>query len=105
MTDTKKQTMNEITVNGVTYVRADNRPTGNRAVIVVDRGWIFAGDVHRADGRIRLSRAVWVFKWTGIGFSGVIEHPEKADIRPIADVEIPEGAEIFSVPVKDTWGL
>ena len=98
-----------IEINGVTYVRADSvsipQPNGNRAVVVVDRGWIFAGDVTREDGRIRLSRAVWVFKWESCGFSKIIEYPGKADIRPMADVDIPSGAEIFCVPVCDNWGL
>jgi hypothetical protein len=98
-----------LTINGVDYVRADSviepAPNGCRAVIVVDRGWIFAGDVTRENGRIILSRAVWVFKWESCGFAKVIEEPAKADIRKIANVEIPEGAEIFSVPVSDGWGL
>ena len=97
-----------LTVNGVDYVRADSvaiAPTGTRAVVVVDRGWIFAGDVTRDNGRIILSRAVWVFKWESCGFAKVIEDPAKADIRPMANIEIPEGAEIFSIPVSDNWGL
>lgn len=95
--------MEKITVNGVEYVPA-KRFAGTRAVVVVDRGWIFAGDVTRENRRIRLSRALHVFKWEGIGFAGVIE-TEKADLRPIADVDIPEAAEIFCVPVHDQWGL
>ena len=91
-------TVSTISINGVEYVRADSvpavKPNGNRAVVVVDRGWIFAGDVSREDGRIRLSRAVWVFRWESCGFSKVVEDPSKADIRPMADVDIPEGAEI-----------
>jgi hypothetical protein len=98
-----------IEINGVAYVRADSvpsvKPNGNRAVVVVDRGWIFAGDVTRENGRILLSRAVWVFRWESCGFAKVIEDPSKADIRPIADVDIPEGAEIFCVPVTDNWGM
>jgi hypothetical protein len=96
---------NEIIVNGVKYMPAAK--AGSRAVVVVDRGWIFAGDVTRADGRIKLSRAVWVFRWDSVGFAAVIENPKKAkaDIRPIADVEIPEGAEIFCIPVGDDWGV
>jgi hypothetical protein len=116
MTDTLSQptntptTMSDIlTINGVDYVRADSvpaaKPNGNRAVIVVDRGWIFAGDVTREDGRIRLTRAVWIFRWESCGFAKVIEDPSKADIRPMADVDIPAGAEIFCVPVSDQWGL
>ena len=27
-------------------------PIGNRAVVVVDRGWIWAGDVEEKDGKI-----------------------------------------------------
>jgi len=95
----------QIQINGVTYVRADSVPTGSRAVVVVDRGWIFAGDVTREAGRIKLSRAVWVFRWESCGFAQVIEDPAQADIRSMADVDIPEGAEIFCVPVNDQWGL
>lgn len=96
--------MNDIiTINGIEY--APVQPRGNRAVIVVDRGWIFAGDVHEKDGRIYLTRAVWVFSWDSIGFAAVIENPAKADIRPIADVDVPLAAEIFRIPVSDDWGV
>ena len=98
-----------ITINGVDYIRADQaaqpKANGNRAIIVVDRGWIFAGDVTRENGRIRLSRALHVFKWESVGFAGIIDNTSKADLRPIADVDIPEDAEIFCVPVSENWGL
>ena len=100
--------MERIEINGETYIKASslpNQPTGNRAIIVVDRGWIFAGDVTRENGRIKLSRALNVCKWDSVGFAGLVENPEKADLRKIADVDIPEGAEIFAVPVHDQWGL
>ena len=63
----------KVSINGVDYVRADSvsvesKPTGNRCVVVVDRGWIFAGDVTRASGRITLTRAVWLRNWSDIGF-------------------------------------
>jgi len=96
---------NIITINGVEY--APVKSNGNRAVIVVDRGWIFAGDVTRENGRIKLSRALHVFKWESIGFAGMIEDPKKAkaDLRPVEDVDIPAGAEIFAVQVSDDWGI
>ena len=100
--------MDQIEINGETYVKASSLPsppTANRAIIVVDRGWIFAGDVTRENGRIRLSRALHVFKWESVGFAGIIENTDKVDLRKIADVDIPEGAEIFAVPVHDQWGL
>ena len=100
--------VSQIQINGVDYIRADSlpadRPNGNRAVVVVDRGWIFAGDVTRENGRIRLSRAIHVFKWESIGFAKMIE-TAKADLWPIANVDLPEGAEIFCVPVSENWGL
>jgi len=96
---------NTITIKGVEY--APVKSNGNRAVIVVDRGWIFAGDVTRENGRIKLSRALHVFKWQSLGFAGMIEDPKKAkaDLRPVADVDVPAGAEIFAVQVSDDWGI
>ena len=106
--ETMETSASQIQINGVEYVRADHvpalAPSGNRAVVVVDRGWIFAGDVTRENGRIRLSRALHVFKWESIGFAKMIE-TANADLRPIADVDMPEGAEIFCVPVPENWGL
>lgn len=99
-----------IEVNGVTYVRQDSiqaPPVGNRAVVVVDRGWIFAGDVSRENGRITLTNAIHVFRWESIGFDGVIANPlsGKVTLRSLNNpVEIPEGSEIFCVPVAADWG-
>ena len=98
--------MANVIIDGIEYAPV-NKSNGNRAVVVVDRGWIFAGDVTRANGRIRLSKALHVFKWESVGFAGMIENPKKAkaDLRPVADIDLPDGAEIFCVPVADGWGL
>jgi len=110
--ETKEAEMDKITINGVEYVRADSvaapAPTGKRAVVVIDRGWIVAGDVTEENGRIYLDRAVWVFRWDDIGFDGVLNNPEnpKVKLRPLSHrVDVPEGAEVFRVPVGDSWGL
>lgn len=98
--------MDKIIVNGVEYAPV-KQTAGTRAVVVVDRGWVFAGDVTRENGRIKLANALHVFKWEALGFSGMIGNPKKAkaDLRYIADVDIPEGAEVFCVPVPDGWGM
>lgn len=98
--------MANVIIDGVEYAPI-NKASGNRAVVVVDRGWIFAGDVTRENGRIRLARALHVFKWESLGFAAMVDAPQKAkaDLRPVADVDIPEGAEIFCVPVSAEWGL
>ena len=107
-----KQVIDQIEVNGTKYVRADlvptPIPTGSRAVVVVDRGWIFAGDVTEANERVYLDRAVWVFRWESVGFAAVVADPKKAnaDIRRLdTRVDIPAGSEVFRLPVGDDWGL
>lgn len=108
-----QQELEKITINGVTYVKegsvsAAPAPKGKRAVVVVDRGWIFAGDVDETSrpGRIILTRAVHVFSWSGQGFAAMVADPTtKTDIRKCADVELPSDSEIFRVPVHDGWGI
>ena len=94
-----------IVVDGVEYEQSG--PRGSRAVVVVDRGWIFAGDVTENAGRIVLTRAVWILNWSEIGFDGLIKDPlsKKVNLRTISDVDLPAGAEIFRIPVGEDWGL
>ena len=82
-------------------------PAAKRAVVVVDRGWIFAGDVRESKGRIYLTNAVWVFRWERIGFASMVANPNQdgVDIRPISAVDIPRGAEVFRIPVAAGWGV
>lgn len=101
---------NTIKIDDVEYVRSDlcvQPVSGTRAVIVVDRGWIFAGDVIRENGRIKLSRAIHVFRWESIGFDGMVSNPKsnKVILKPLADIDMPANAEIFAIPVSDEWGL
>lgn len=99
--------MDEIEINGEKYVKKSKLPTGKRCVVVVDKGWIFAGDVTEKNNRIVLDRAVLVFRWESIGFDGLLKNPdsEKADIRPVTPVDIPIHSEVYRVPVHDNWGL
>jgi hypothetical protein len=86
----------------------NNGSNKQRAVVVVDRGWIFAGDVTEENGRIYLDRAVWVFSWERIGFAAVVENPKQAgvDIRLMPTrVDVPAGSEVFRLPVAPHWGL
>jgi len=92
-----------IEINGEQYRKVN--PKGNRAVIVMDRGWIYAGDVEEIDDRIYLTRVAWVFKWSAVGFAAIIEDPSNADIRECADINLPADVELFRVPVSDDWGI
>jgi hypothetical protein len=94
-----------VIINGHTYVMVQ---TGNRHVVVVDRGWIFAGDLTEAAGRIRLDNAVMVLRWEGIGFDGMVADPASSKVtlkKMPAPVDLPEGAELFRIPVPANWGL
>lgn len=98
----------EIIVNGIKYYAKKEQHNANRAVVIVDRGWIFAGDVDESNGRITLSRAVHVFRWDQIGFNGMISDPKSENVTLMKldnDVVIPFGSEIFRIPVCDDWGL
>ena len=84
------------------------KPIGKRAVVVVDRGWIFAGDLTETNGRIYLDRAVWVFRWERVGFTSVVADPKQKGIdlrRVTTRVDIPAASEIFRLPVDEDWGL
>jgi hypothetical protein len=99
--------MANVIIDGIEYAPVV-RAAGTRAVVVVDRGWIFAGDVTREGNRIFLDNAVWVFRWESIGFDGVIANPkdDNVTLRKMKNrVEIPAQSEIFSVPVSDDWGV
>jgi hypothetical protein len=100
--------MKSVIVDGVKYVEEIPPATGTRSVVVVDRGWIFAGDVIRENGRIKLTRAIHVFRWESIGFDGMIANPKssKVTLKALSNpVDIPEGSEVFTIPVEDSWGL
>jgi hypothetical protein len=100
-----------VKIDDVEYVRSDivAKPiTGNRSIIVVDRGWIFAGDVTRENGQIKLTRAIHVYRWESIGFDGMVENPKsnKVTLKQLNnDVLIPITSEIFSIPVSENWGF
>ncbi len=98
-----------ITVDGVEYVQADSvAPAGPRVVLVLDRGWVFAGDVTDKDGRIMLTNALQVRNWSGIGFEGMIANPndDKVTLKTMTrPVDVPQASELYRIPVEDDWGL
>lgn len=83
-------------------------PPAGRYILVVDRGWIFAGDLTvTVDGAFRLDNAVHVFRWESMGFAKMVDDwkSTKVDLRPVASVEVPKDAVVFRVPVPAGWGL
>jgi len=106
-----------IDINGIKYIREDATPAGvpigNRHVVVIDRGWIFAGDVEVVDDpligpSLRLTRAVHVRRWLEIGFDGALANPKspKVELRAIPNVvDVPRASVVFAVKVNESWGM
>jgi len=103
-----------IEINGVRYVpefagAPATLPLGNRAVFVIDRGFIYAGDWSLIDGdEYTLANAVNLRRYESIGFEGVLQDPKssKATIVPVPyPVIVPTGSVLFKIPVPQGWGL
>ena len=97
---------NTIQVDGVTYRR--EQANGNRYVVVLDRGWIFAGDLTENNGRILLERAVNLRHASSVGFDGALANPssDKVTLKAMpTPVDLPADTELFRCPVADQWGL
>jgi hypothetical protein len=106
-------TLSTIEINGVTYAPVGSfpgaLPVGNRHVVVIDRGWIVAGDVNINEdtNELIVSNAVHVFRWESIGFSGVLKNPKDSKVTLMDlpyPVKVPQGSVIFTIPVPETWG-
>jgi hypothetical protein len=110
---TTTASLSTIEINGVTYspIGSGNNvlPTGNRQVVVIDRGWIVAGDVTTDEitKELIVSNAIHVFRWESIGFAGVLKDPKGSKVTLMElpyPVKVPQGSVIFTVPVPETWG-
>ncbi len=97
-----------IVLNGKGFVEDVPEPSGKRVVLVIDRGWIVAGDLEEVKGRLILSRAVHVLSWSGCGFDGMLRNPKSPSVKLKKmdhQLNAPADAEIFRIPVSDDWGL
>ena len=84
-------------------LKADAAPTGNRHIIVLDRGWIFVGDVTEKDGGYLATNCVNVRKWSSGGFGGLSLSPSGsgAVLDKCAPIKFKDC--IFMIPVAEDW--
>jgi hypothetical protein len=102
-----------IEVNGVRYVPETAAgptvlPAGDRAVFVIDRGFIYAGDWFLINDQYTLTSAVNVRRYESIGFEGVLEDPKSSYATIVTvpyPVIVPAGSVLFLIPVPKGWGL
>lgn len=100
--------MEEIVLNGKVYAEKTPPILGNRFVVVLDRGWIYGGDLTEGEGKITLTNVVWPMYWSEIGFDGMLKDPKnpKVKLKKLDHtICVPDGVELFRVPVAHDWGL
>jgi hypothetical protein len=111
MSDNNKCIPDTISIDGVVYSRKDSTPppTGKRAVLVMDRGWIICADLEYKEGRIYATRVIHIRKWESVGFDGMVKDPTSLKVKPflftLPNCDMPQEVELFKVPVCDNWGL
>lgn len=99
-----------ITVNGIDYVPASSISapvTGDRAIMVLDRGWIFVGNVaDNEDGTVSMTCVKNLRKWGSGGFGLASRDPKAAGVvlDSSADMTFDRKCVIFRVPVSAQWG-
>jgi hypothetical protein len=109
---TTNASLSVIHINGVEYAPVGSQttvPTDNRSVVVIDRGWIFAGDVETDEvtNEIVIHNPIHVFRWESIGFTGVLSNPKDSKVTLKTSpypVRVPANSVIFTVPVDENWG-
>jgi hypothetical protein len=91
-------------LNKVREIVCDTK-TGDRFIVVLDRGWIFIGDL-AIDGPVHtLSRARNIRTWQRGGFGGLTQSAKvsQATLDDCADIQYAASAEIFRVRVGEDW--
>jgi hypothetical protein len=100
-------------INGVRYIPETAAgstvlPAGDRAVFVIDRGFVYAGDWSLSNGQYTLTNAVNLRRYESIGFEGVLVDPKTSKATIVAmpyPVIVPLGSVLFLIPVPQGWGL
>lgn len=97
---------NTIEIDGTKYVKESAKITGDRHVVVLDRGWVFVGCLIVNGDEYTLRNAINIRNWKSVGFGGMIKDPKAA--RAVFDDTghgtIKFKSPIFVVPVAEGWG-
>ena len=99
-----------IRIDNEEYVRASDiggpAPIGNKFIVVLDRGWIFAGNLDRDDDDTCwvLTNAVNIRKWATGGFGLLTRNPHEAGAVLDKSQDVVFERFIHKVPVADDWG-
>jgi len=78
---------------------------GDRCIVVLDRGFIFAGNLTQDEEWYTLTNVVNVRKWSKSGFGGLVLSAESAGavLDNCGDIRFKKNALIFIAPVDESW--
>ncbi|MHC5062127.1 MAG: hypothetical protein ACYTFK_13765 [Planctomycetota bacterium] len=83
------------------------QPEGPRHIVVLDRGWIFVGDLSQdpVNQMYALSNCVNIRKWSKLGFGGLSKSAKEsgATLDNCADIHFHPRAMVFCVPINGDW--
>jgi len=80
--------------------------SGDRFIVVLDRGWIFVGNLSEIDDdHFVLSNAKNVRKWEKGGFGLLSQSAKQAGaiLDDCADIHFSSSAKILYIPVTEKW--
>ncbi len=95
---------NTITIDGIDYVKEGQKITGNRHIVVLDRGWIFVGNLEVDGETYKLTNTQNIRKWGKSGFGGMVLDPKKAEVVLDKSGPLEFKSPIFLVSVPENWG-
>ncbi|MCP4570350.1 MAG: hypothetical protein GY841_22440 [FCB group bacterium] len=83
-----------------------NCTTGDRHLVVLDRGWVFAGNLSQDEhGVFTINNCKNVRKWSSGGFGGLALSAKNsgAVLDDCAPVKFEASARIFVSPISESW--
>jgi len=93
-------------IDGIEYVpKSDAKLEGDRHVLVLDKGFIFVGNLEDRDGRIWMTNCHNLRRWGKNGFGGAVEDPIAAEVEldRCPDFSVPMSVELMRLPVPEGW--
>lgn len=94
----------EVTIDGVTYRRADP-PTGPVRIVVMDRGWVHVGRWSRDGDECRLDNAYTVRRWgttRGLGQIAAEGPTTSTVLDPAGTVRYHVGSAVLSIDCDES---
>jgi hypothetical protein len=80
--------------------------TGDRHIVVLPHGWIFAGrmSLDAETNTYTVADCVNVRSWTGGGFGGLTKSASNANLDACDPIRFHSRALVFAVPIGEEWG-